>query len=79
MCACNLLACPCVYARSVSTLRVCVSHWWQTAEVLFLKEYDNLSSENLSQPSSTFSAQPAQTGQQSKPMYDNDPTMLSCI
>lgn len=61
--------CICLQEHAQYLQYVCLLfQWWQTAEVLFPEELDNLSSEVLSQPSSTFSLQPAQTGQQSKSM-----------
>lgn len=62
-CAWNLKS---VYPPLCICLHVCVLfQWWQTAEVLFPEELDNLSS---GESVSTFSMQPAQTGQQSKSM-----------
>lgn len=49
--------------------------WWQTAEVLFLEELDNLSSENLSQPSPCHQ----QLGSSPSPVCDNDTIVINFI
>lgn len=68
-------------ASACAVCTVCVSlfQWWQTVEVSFLEKIDNLSSGNMSQPFSTSSLQPAQTGHQSKAMCDNDTIIITFI